>query len=70
MDKKLSYLIAYYSGTGSTEMVADRFAENLKEIGTVIMDKITNGNSISNDTYDMLFLIFPVHAFNAPKPVY
>lgn len=63
--------IAYYSGTGSTAMVAECFMEKLEEKGcSCTIDKITDGRDEVQHNYSLLLLIFPVHAFNAPEPVY
>lgn len=63
--------IAYFSGTGGTALAADRLAEALKGKGaSVTMSEIRKGAEGQNGQEDYLVLLFPVHAFNAPLPVY
>ncbi len=69
--------IAYYSGTGGTELVAKRFQSNLETKGCICtIEQITNRLNRENfDKFDkkdcnLLLLLFPVHAFNAPEAVY
>jgi ferredoxin/flavodoxin len=65
--------IDYYTGTGGSKLVAELLAEKLKtnninvEINRIFRDKITDVNELSADYY---ILIFPVHSFCAPQPVY
>jgi ferredoxin len=63
--------IAYFSGTGSTARVADAFENELSRRGlSVIKSGIRGGKLPSDETEDLLILLFPVHAFNAPRVVY
>ena len=67
----MKVLICYFSGTGNTRMVVDKYAEELTDCGNVVDTyKIEDGN-FSNDLsqYDMLGIGYPVHAFNAPSIV-
>ncbi|MGL1890887.1 MAG: EFR1 family ferrodoxin [Spirochaetaceae bacterium] len=61
--------IAYFSGTGCTQFVAESFKNEVEaRNNSVLMIKI--GKDISNNKeYDLLILCYVVHAFNAPKPV-
>jgi ferredoxin len=65
--------IDYHTGTGGSKLVAERLAEKLKnndvhvEVNKIFRDKIENNNECNADYY---ILIFPVHSFCAPKPVY
>ena len=63
--------IAYFSGTGNTKKVAGCVAEAFrnKGIDTAIleMNMVENHGGMHED---MLVILFPVHAFNAPEPVY
>ncbi|MBP1629145.1 MAG: hypothetical protein H6Q15_38 [Bacteroidetes bacterium] len=63
--------IVYYTGTGGSEIVANTFKENLisKNI-EVSIERIISGKTIKEEEFDTLFLIYAVHAFNAPAPVY
>ncbi|WMJ86648.1 EFR1 family ferrodoxin [Anaerocolumna sp. MB42-C2] len=70
-DKKYKYKIVYYSGTGGTKRTAECFDKILKENGCIgELERISTGEYNSSGDYDLLFLIFPVHAFNAPAAVY
>lgn len=63
--------IAYYSGTGGTELAAKSFQSHLEAEGCVCtIEKITSVMSIEQSDHDLLLLLFPVHAFNAPAAVY
>ncbi len=63
--------IVFFSGTGSTAIVANAFQKALEAQGKFVINyEINKRNSITSDEEDMLILIFPVHAFNAPEPVY
>ncbi|QIB69905.1 hypothetical protein Ami103574_11480 [Aminipila butyrica] len=63
--------IAYYSGTGSTELVAKTFQSYLESKGCVCsLEKITYRPIACPTAGDLLLLLFPVHAFNAPEAVY
>ena len=65
--------IDYYTGTGGCELVAKLLADKLKnENRTVEVNRIyrDNINELENLNIDYYVLIFPVHSFNAPKPIY
>jgi flavodoxin len=71
MKSNLHIRIAYYTGTGGTAMVAQCFARTLTEKGnTCTFDRITHNGPANAGFCDMLFLLFPVHASNAPAGVY
>ena len=65
--------IDYYTGTGGSELVAKLLADKLKnenhiiEINRIYRDNIKKVENLEPDYY---ILIFPVHSFNAPKPIY
>ena len=65
--------IDYYSGTGGSELIARLLAEKLKnenrniEVNRIFRDNINEVEKLEADYY---ILIFPVHSFNAPKPIY
>jgi ferredoxin/flavodoxin len=78
-DKMKSFLVAYFSGTGGTEKIALAFERELKSRGiearTISLDYGEvkgNREGIGEmiNLCDCLVLAFPVHAFDAPKPVY
>jgi len=65
----LKIKIAYFSGTGCTELVANNL--NREFLGRGHLSecfKVTNNPSIDNDI-DLLVICFVVHACNAPEPV-
>ena len=65
--------IDYYTGTGGCELVAKLLADKLKNSNTNIEIKRIYRNNIDdivNIETDYYILIFPVHSFNAPKPIY
>jgi len=65
--------IDYYTGTGGSELIARLLADKLKtdnrnvEVNRIYRDIIREEEHIVNDYY---ILIFPVHSFCAPKPIY
>jgi ferredoxin/flavodoxin len=63
--------IAYFSGTGGTALAAKHLSSSLKSRGAnVTLQEIKTGVVPQNGSEDMLVLLFAVHAFNAPLPVY
>jgi flavodoxin len=65
--------IDYYTGTGGSKLVAELLADKLKnenlnvEVNRIYRDHINGVEKLETDYY---ILIFPVHSFNAPKPIY
>ena len=65
--------IDYHTGTGGSELVAKLLADKLKsenlhvEVNRIYRDNIRGTEGLETDYY---ILIFPVHSFNAPKPIY
>jgi len=65
--------IDYYTGTGGSKLVAKLLADKLKtnnlnvEVNRIYRDNISEVKTLETDYY---ILIFPVHSFNAPKPIY
>jgi ferredoxin len=65
--------IDYYTGTGGSKLVAELLAKQFKnnnidvEINRIFRDKITDIKELNVDYY---ILIFSVHSFNAPLPIY
>ena len=65
--------IDYYTGTGGSEWVARLLADKLKSDNrNVAVNRIYRANIKDMETLetDYYILIFPVHSFCAPKPVY
>lgn len=66
-----SVKIVYFTGTGSTQRVAECFEKCLTVQGKrVLRTKLFQGNKPENGEEDMLIILFVVHAFNAPAIVY
>lgn len=72
MPRKINKVkIVYFSGTGSTALVADTLERKLTERGlSVIKSEIRAGTFPLDNKEDLLVLLFAVHAFNAPGIVY
>ena len=63
--------IVYFTGTGSTERVAECFEKRFTELGKrVLKTKLFQVDKPENGEEDMLIVLFAVHAFNAPVIVY
>lgn len=63
--------IVYFSGTGSTARVADCFEQSVRRRNMeVVKCELRVGESCSGEKEDLLFLVYAVHACNAPEPVY
>ncbi len=64
----MKVLLCYFSGTGNTKMVTDRYAELLREsnVAVDLCNIEQNGNGVPTDEYDMLGIAYPIWAFNAP----
>ncbi len=62
-------LLCYFSGTGNTKKVVDKFAKCYND-GEIEVVKIENNNiDMSMEGYDVLGIAYPIHAFNAPSIV-
>ncbi len=72
MTKRYSNIkIAFYSGTGGTELAAKSFQSHLETAGcTCTIEKITHRIGKDQSSCDLLLLLFPVYAFHAPDAVY
>jgi ferredoxin len=63
--------IAYFSGTGSTQFVAETFKNEIEARNhSVKLIRIGMDNSFSKKKYDLLIICYVVHACNTPKPVF
>lgn len=63
--------IVYFSGTGGTKRAADTFAEAFKGQGVSIeCQEIHARRPFHPHEYDLLLMLYPVYAMNAPRPVY
>lgn len=66
-----SILIAYYSGTGSTAMAAKCLAQIFERKGILAKRQLIRAGDVPNTKkYDMLLMLYPVYALNAPRGVY
>ncbi len=67
----MKILICYFSGTGNTKKVVDKYEKTLTSLGyEVDTYKIEENNFNFNlDEYEMIGIGYPVHAFNAPSIV-
>ena len=65
----MKILICYFSGTGNTHRVVNKYSESFIRHGhEVDVYKIEDNNFAYNlDEYDMIGIGYPVHAFNAPS---
>lgn len=63
--------ILYFSGTGGTKRAADAFVQEFAKQGlSVSCNEIHSKKLYSPQPHDMLLLLYPVYAMNAPRPVY
>jgi ferredoxin/flavodoxin len=63
--------IVYFSGTGGCKRVANIFADKLQNRNVNVNSVELNQMEYTKEIYeDMLIIIFPVYALNAPKPIY
>ncbi len=70
LDNK-SVNIVYFTGTGGTGYIAGCFEESFKRHSILTYKTVLNSRD-ENTTYDadMLVILFPVYAMNAPQPIY
>lgn len=63
--------IDYYTGTGGSEMAAKQIAFELTAKGCVVaLNRIIRDQFVASDNFDYYILLFAVHSFNAPQPVF
>ncbi|MCL2414259.1 MAG: EFR1 family ferrodoxin [Bacteroidales bacterium] len=65
--------IDYYTGTGGSQLIAERLAEKLKaENNNVVVNRIYRADIKETRTFDVDYyiLIFPVHSFNPPSTIF
>ena len=62
----------YFSGTGNTEIVVNKWAKEASKIGhecnVFNIENITDQDVFASD-YDNICIAYPIHAFNAPEIV-
>ncbi|MFT4147129.1 MAG: EFR1 family ferrodoxin [Mobilitalea sp.] len=63
--------IVYFSGTGGTLLVARQFADSLRAHNiSVETSDISPRTSYEQKPCDLLLILYPVYAANAPEPIY
>lgn len=63
--------IDYYTGTGGSKLIADRIAKELVAKGNrVKVNRIIRDQFVVDDDFEYYLLLFAVHSFNAPAPVF
>ncbi len=63
--------IVYFSGTGGTKRAADLLSATFHEQGTAARcHELHARNPYHYEATDMLIVLYPVYALNAPKPIY
>jgi ferredoxin/flavodoxin len=63
--------IIYFSGTGGTKRAADSFENEFAKQGLLVhCHEIHAKNPYEIQEYDLLLILYPVYAMNAPRPVY
>ncbi len=68
-EKPQNILICYFSGTGNTKKLVDKYAEEfVSKNQNVTLYKIEEGDfNLDLNKFDMLGIAYPIHAFNAPS---
>lgn len=61
--------LVYFTGTGGTARIADAFEKAFLERSINVHRTELNGKNQPVDIRDLLMVVFPVYAFNAPKPI-
>lgn len=61
--------IDYFSGTGSTAYIAEIFERTFEEAGIQVTRTRISQEAKVPEQADLELILFPVYAFNAPKPV-
>jgi ferredoxin/flavodoxin len=69
MEQIQSADIVFFSGTGGTARVADAFEKAFEEIGVTVYKSRICVESNPMPIGELLLLLYPVYAANAPKPV-
>jgi ferredoxin/flavodoxin len=63
--------MVFFSGTGSTAVVAQTFQKCLEAHGKIVINyELNRRNTVTFNDVDMLIITYPVHACNAPEPIY
>ena len=63
--------VVYFSGTGGTKRIANGLIDRLKSLNiNTIIHELDVKNKLDIKSEDFLLILYPVYAFNAPKPIY
>ncbi len=63
-------IICYFSGTGNTKKVVDKYIEEFKTNGwEAVAQPIDKDCDVDFSQYDSVGIAYPIHAFNAPSNV-
>ena len=64
--------IVYFSGTGGTKLAAEHLAADLQRQGAAVVTDILRAGAplAAGEPSDLLVVMYPVYALNAPGPVY
>ena len=63
-------IICYFSGTGNTKKIVDKYVEEFKSNGwDAIAQPIEKDFDLDFSEYDSVGIAYPIHAFNAPANV-
>ena len=68
----MKILICYFSGTGNTKRVVDKYVEAFKDKGCEVDTFRVENQNFNYDLngYDKIGLAYPIHAFNAPAIIF
>ena len=69
MENVMKVLLCYFSGTGNTKMIVNKFNESLVSNGveTYIYKIEDNCFNYNIEEFDLIGIAYPIHAFNAPS---
>ena len=71
MMKKMKIALFYFSGTGNTKLIVNKWKEEANKLGiTFDLFNIEKNEKADLSTYDKVGFAYPIHAFNAPKNVW
>ena len=71
MIKKMNIALFYFSGTGNTKLVIDKWKDEANKLDINIdLFSIEKEEIPSLDNYDKVAFAYPIHAFNAPEIVW
>ena len=63
-------ILCYFSATGNTKKCIDEYVLNLNNLGvSTTIHNIDDGFIEDTSKYDLVFIAYPIHGFNAPENV-